>query len=105
MMSEVHLAITVDQPGKLISHYVNGRLVTAGHWDNTLEETVKDEPWNGMKLRLGQAEIGNWSPVRHYDAWPTRSFNGRIDELSIHSKALSGLRIQEMYQSGNPGRE
>lgn len=97
----VHLAVTVDQSAGLISHFVNGRLITAGSWD--FQPPTEAVLRNPVKLRLGKAEIGNWSPTRRYDAWPIRNFNGCIDEFLVHSRALSASRILEIFQAGKPG--
>lgn len=84
----IHLATVVDYDAKQVRHYLNGHEVMS-------LDAPKLHP-----LRIGKACIGNWSkPV---GGVPVRNFNGRIDELTIHSRALKAAEIREMHVIGSP---
>jgi len=78
----VLLASTFD--GKMIHHYVDGKLVKAG------------DAYTPVPVSIGAAEIGNWRG-------PTpRFFSGRMDELAILSRAMSASELVALYQAGRP---
>lgn len=90
------LAVTADrgdgtQPGTIV-HYVDGRPLLIQ--DGT--QMHKALP----KMRIGQADLGNWSDPIWTDA--IRTLNGRIDEFAIYKAALSAEEIQQIYQQGKP---
>jgi anti-sigma factor RsiW len=92
----MHLAVTIDgTSGKgRIVHYLDGRPVA----DVTSE---KDFP----PLRLGDAEIGNWTPASHgSNPTPIRSLNGRIDDFFILSRAMTPSEIAALHEAGVPNR-
>lgn len=92
----VFLALVVNrQTGELI-HYVDGQSVGLHKLDKSLLED------DSFKIRIGPAELGNWSPLRKYDDWPVRNLNGRLGEFSIYSTALSSGEIHQLYGVGRP---
>lgn len=80
----MHIAATVDRKTGIVCHYLDGKNV------------MTDQRKNLPPLKLGGGEIGNW---RAHDAnYPIRSFNGRIDEFIILSRAMSESEIGALYQ-------
>jgi hypothetical protein len=86
----VHLATTIDQQSKLVTHYLDGR---------TVGQTPVDQV---VPLQIGPAEIGNWRPARNQSQEHFRSLNGRIDELALFSRALAPSEIHALYENGLP---
>jgi len=89
----VHVAVVVDNLSGFVIHFANGR------------ELSREPLHTTVKLRIGDARIGNWRPYldRTYkSAVPIRNFNGRIDELLIAGHALMKDEIQSLYQKGRP---
>jgi len=92
----IHVAVVVDNPSGFVTHFANGRELSR----EPLHETVK--------LRIGDAQIGNWRPYRDTlyksakGAVPIRNFNGRIDEFMIAGHALTNEDIQSLHQQGKP---
>ncbi|MEZ5384260.1 MAG: LamG-like jellyroll fold domain-containing protein [Prosthecobacter sp.] len=90
------LAVTADRgdgtkPGTVV-HYVDGRALRM----ESGTQMHKPLP----KMRIGQADLGNWSdPIWTY---AIRTLNGRIDEFAIYQAALSAAEIQQIYQQGKP---
>jgi hypothetical protein len=84
----MHVAVTYDSTAKRVTHYVDGKPVRS-------EPTRVETP-----LRLGAAEIGNWTPGTRRDSTPIRNFSGRIDELSVYDRALNEAEIAELHRSG-----
>ncbi len=92
----IMLATTADrgdgtQPGT-VRHYCNGRQVriTEG------TQMHKALP----KMRIGKADLGNWSdPI-----WTTamRTLNGRVDEFALYKAALSAAELEQIYRQGKP---
>lgn len=86
----MHLAAVYDSRRRLVSLYLNG-------------QPIGTQPMGpAVRLKIGTAEIGNWSTLNYPDQAPIRNFNGRIDELAIFSSALDDAELQRMYQSGRP---
>jgi hypothetical protein len=76
-----HLAFTFDNAGKFKRLYVNGVL-------------VGDLPLNpNLTGNTDEIMIGN-SPV-----FTDRSFNGRMDEVALFNRALTGAEIQALFAS------
>jgi hypothetical protein len=87
----VHLASVYDPANRQASHYVNGEQVSH----------QKIEDWFFIdKLRIGNAEIGNWGePFRRNEPFfAIRNLNGRIDELTLLNAALSAEEVRELWQ-------
>lgn len=91
----VHLAVTVDGPGRRVVQFVNGSPVGT--------KTLKaSQPY-----RIGAAEIGNWN-ARGFpsdDPFHIRNFSGSMDEFCIFGRALSADEIRELYAWGKPQSE
>jgi hypothetical protein len=85
----MHLAVTIDQESGEVVHYLDG------------VPLVKDIRSEVPLLRLGEAEIGNWSSQGKNH--PLRSFNGTIDEFMILKRVLSPGEIEEIYAAGRKG--
>ena len=51
-------------------------------------------------MRIGEADLGNWSDPIWEDA--IRTLNGRIDEFAIYGAVLSAEEIAEIYEVGRP---
>jgi len=88
------VAVVVDNPSGFVTHFVDGRELS--------REALHAE----VKLRIGDAQIGNWRPYAEScdqdrldeGAVPIRNFNGRIDEFIIAGQALTNEDIQNLYQ-------
>lgn len=88
----LHLASTYNPAERKVMHFVNGEKLS--------EQTIED-PYFIEKLRIGNAEIGNWGqPFRKDPEFAIRNLNGRIDELAIFNNALSPQEIQELFENG-----
>jgi len=91
-----HVAVVVDNLSGVVTHFANGRALSR----EPLYETVK--------LRVGDAQIGNWRPYLDSlhkpikGGFPIRNFNGRIDEFMIAAHALTNEEIQSLYQESKP---
>jgi hypothetical protein len=89
----MHLASVFDTENRRVSHYVDGELVS--------RESIKDDMFID-KLRIGNAEIGNWGePFRRDEpVFAIRNLNGRIDELAAFDAALDDDEIRRLYEAG-----
>ena len=88
----LHLVSIYDPKGRKAAHYVNGEKVS---------EKEVQEAYVIKRLRIGNAEIGNWGdPNRKDPSYAIRNLNGRIDELAIFNAALSESEIKTLYQKG-----
>ena len=85
-----HVAVTYDRENGRIVHFVNGRPVS--------EEDLKLD----IPLRIGDAEIGNWTVGPRKHTHPIRYFSGCIDEFLLFSRALSEQDIERHYTQGRP---
>ncbi len=88
----IHLAVTYNQESGLVTHYLDGRPVA-------LQSIPMD-----IRLRLEDAEIGNWNTAAHRNSTPVRFFHGCMDELLIFSRALSEGEMETLYTQGRPLR-
>jgi len=86
----VHLTVVYDSAAELVAHYVDGKLVAE-------YETEFHVP-----LKLGDAEIGNWSASNYRNKHPVRNFNGSIDEFMLFSRALTKAEVERLYAQGRP---
>jgi hypothetical protein len=84
------LAVVYDREAGVVTHYVDGQPVS--------QEEIKLD----VTLRLGNAEVGNWNLAARRHNHPVRYFNGRIDELLLFSRALSGEEVARLYEQGRP---
>jgi hypothetical protein len=86
----VHVAVVYDQGARLVTQYFDGQAIMQKH---ALLDT---------SLRLGNAEIGNWTVTSRRTKQPIRNFNGCIDEFMLFSRALSAPEIEQLYEKGRP---
>lgn len=91
----LHLAVVVDGPAGVATHYVNGRPVG--------ESVLRIEP----PYRIGAAELGNWNGkgFPKDDPFMIRNFSGAMDEFCLFSRALSPREIRALYAQGRPEME
>ena len=86
----VQLALTVDGERRRISQYVDGESV----FQARIEAPAR--------VRIGDAEIGNWGVAASGDTQPVRALNGRVDEFAVFGEALGSDELREIYESGRP---
>ena len=86
----IHLAVVYDADAHQAAHFVDGAAVS--------HESLRFE----VPLRIGNADIGNWSVGPHSTIYPVRCFTGRIDELALYGRALADREIRELYELGTP---
>ncbi|MEX1223851.1 MAG: LamG-like jellyroll fold domain-containing protein [Pirellulales bacterium] len=79
----LHVAAVHDADQRTIRFYVNGAL------DHELELAA------AHPARLGPARIGNWDQGERW-------LGGRMDELIILGRAMSGDEVQALFAAGNP---
>ncbi|MEM9017102.1 MAG: LamG-like jellyroll fold domain-containing protein, partial [Verrucomicrobiota bacterium] len=87
MGSWIHVAATFDTQNHSVVHYLNGEVV------------LRDRRDDLEVFRVGEAEIGNWTPAEA-GTNPIRSLNGRIDEFLLMGRALSEEEVDEIYKAG-----
>ncbi|MFG0291228.1 MAG: LamG-like jellyroll fold domain-containing protein [Rhodopirellula sp. JB044] len=96
----IHLAVVVDLKTQTLTHYLDGTPVEQIDLRTGSEAGDPGPPVE--TIRFGNAELGNWSPIRIYDDSPVRNLNGRIDEFAMFGRTLSEFEIRELYnQSRN----
>jgi ferric-dicitrate binding protein FerR (iron transport regulator) len=86
----VHLAVVYDRLVGLVTHYADGRPVH------------RDPLKSDLRLRLGDAEIGNWNLGPRPHNHPIRYFSGCMDEFVLFSRALDEAEVQRLYEQGRP---
>ena len=82
-----HLVVVYDQVDKCARFYADGR---------SLGQADVQQP---ALVCIGSARIGQWNHANHHIT-DNRDFHGRIDELMIFGRVLSGEEILEMYRAG-----
>ena len=92
----IMLATTADRgdgtQAGTVRHFCNGRPVRIT--DGT--QMHKALP----KMRIGKADLGNWSdPI-----WTTamRTLNGRVDEFALYKAALTAAELEQIHRQGKP---
>lgn len=81
----IQLATVVDGSRSLIKHYVNGKEVASGPMKRP------------TTIQLGRANLGNFDPsAPEFETGIVRSFNGRIDEFALFTRALDATEIAAM---------
>jgi ferric-dicitrate binding protein FerR (iron transport regulator) len=89
------LATTVDRrEEEPVKHYINGGRVGFSGGSNI------DQPL--PKMRIGNADLGNWTDPIRPELGAIRSLNGRIDEFALYSAALTPDEIRTIYIEGRP---
>lgn len=85
----VHLATVYDGPAGVVTHYLDGRVVS------------HEKILGPQKLRLGPTAIGNWSEYTG-PADKARTLNGLLDEFALFARPLGADEIRSMYEAGKP---
>ncbi|MGL4513851.1 MAG: LamG-like jellyroll fold domain-containing protein [Lacipirellulaceae bacterium] len=85
----VHLACVYDGPRGRVTHYFDGKEVSA-------HEVKKP-----TTLRFGPTQVGNWESRGFIDHL-VRNLNGRVDELLLVDRPFSSEEVNELYLSGRP---
>lgn len=82
----IHLATVIDGEQGVMKHFVNGAEVASAPMTRRPAVT------------LGMANLGNFDAAvpERQDTGPVRSFNGRIDEFALFTRALSAAEIAGM---------
>ena len=92
----MHLASVFDPEGRAVSHFVNGEQVST--------QEIEDK-FLIKKLRIGNAEIGNWGLPFREDPWfAIRNLNGRMDEIALFDAALGAEEIAGLFERSRAGR-
>jgi hypothetical protein len=88
--SWMQLAFVYDAGARTLTHYVDGQQVA-------VRRMSAEAP-----LTTGALEIGNWTPAGGDPIDPIRTFNGRMDEFLVFSRALRAEEIQRLWDTGRP---
>ncbi|MEN3941243.1 LamG-like jellyroll fold domain-containing protein [Prosthecobacter sp. SYSU 5D2] len=80
----MHLATVIDPVSKEVRHYVNGEL------------TAKVPIVNVFPVRIGVADLGNWSDNGRKDRVAIRHFSGTMDEFMLFSRVLTETEIAKL---------
>ena len=92
----IHLASVFDPGNQTVSHYVNGSRIS--------EQEIEDD-YLIERLRIGNAEIGNWGqPFREDPTFAIRNLNGRMDEMAIFKAALTKDEVARFYEASRADR-
>ena len=86
----VHLAIVWDSQAGELRHFLNGDVLC-----------VRGGQHSNFRVSLEDACIGRldkWQPGDH------REFRGRIDEMAVWRRALSGAELKRLAELGSPAR-
>jgi hypothetical protein len=86
----IQLAVVMDTARREVAHYIDGRQICA------------DTMVIPQKLRIGDAELGNWGLPASTDPQPIRNLHGTMDEFTIYGAALSSDEIRALYTEGRP---
>lgn len=95
--------VTVFDPdlGKVF-HYLDGKLIMSAPIETGREADYRAPTETLDKLRIGYAELGNWRRKDPGEPYSIRSLNGRMDEFSVYSRALSEAEVVRLYEIGKP---
>jgi hypothetical protein len=85
----VHVAVTFESSSRALILYINGTQVASA---TSLFSTIFD---NTEPLLIGAGDLG--SNVRDF-------FNGIVDEVEVHSRALSQSELASIVAAGNDGK-
>ncbi|MCP5557400.1 MAG: FecR domain-containing protein [Verrucomicrobiaceae bacterium] len=81
-----HLAVVFDPSTQEARHYANGELIA--------RLPLKD----ASPLKLGVAELGNWSDRRNQGGVAIRHLSGAMDEFALWDRALSSAEIAQLIK-------
>jgi len=85
------VALTFEQASGEAQLYVNGESVAAANLGSFTPQTA-------LPLQIGRRPAGS------FDGGGGLVFDGRIDEVSIYNRALSGAEIQVVFAAGSAGK-
>lgn len=85
----VHIVSVYDGSNSTVTHYRDGRRIGS----NKLNLVVP--------LKIKNAELGNWTTTLLKKDNRIRNFNGRMDDFSIYSRALSSKEVKELFEIGD----
>lgn len=80
----MHLAVVFDPVAGEVRHFANGELLA--------RLPLRDS----SPLKLGIAELGNWSDQRHEGGIAIRHLSGAIDEFALWNRALDDAEVTAM---------
>ena len=86
----IHLTTTYDPSSGEIRHYLDGRL-----------DTQSETKIAGIPIRLGLAELGNWTPADHARATRERFLSGGMSFFAMWGRILSPREIEEIYRDSS----
>jgi hypothetical protein len=89
-----HVAATLDDATGLMRLYTNG--VVADQTTTTIRPLAPLDPYSQAGVGIGN--------VSHQPSVFNYPFRGRIDELSVYSRALSATEVQAVYNAGSAGK-
>jgi hypothetical protein len=89
-----HVAATLDDVTGLMSLYTNG--VVADQTTTTIRPLAPLDP--NYQAGVGIGNVSHQPSVFNYP------FRGRIDELSVYSRAISATEVQAIYNAGSAGK-
>ncbi|MBT3243946.1 MAG: LamG domain-containing protein [Bacteroidetes bacterium] len=97
-----HVACTYS-PQKGMAVYINGEL-SGNYNDFEFKYGVRySKLEEGFRIGMNREELAPTDPIRDWATWPSQySFDGIIDEVKIHSKALSDNEISSLYDGVVP---
>ncbi|UUO05066.1 LamG domain-containing protein [Blastopirellula sp. J2-11] len=98
----VQLVAVVDRDLGKVFHYLDGKLIMQAPIETGKERDYRAPSETLAKLRIGQAELGNWRRKDPGEPYSIRSLNGRMDEFSLYSRALNEAEVARLYEIGRP---
>jgi hypothetical protein len=93
-------------PKEGMTIYINGDL--AGTYNNfTFDYGIAYSDMDkGFRIGRNRVELAPSEPIRDWATYPSQyTFDGIIDELKVHDKALSAEEVKAMYKSVKPENE
>lgn len=93
-------------PAEGMAVYVNGKL-SGTYNDFEFKYGVRySKLEEGFRIGMNREELAPTDPIRDWATWPSQySLDGILDEVKIHSKALSESEIGELFESIKPANE
>ena len=85
----VHLAVVIDAVSGQVFHYADG-------------VETRRIPFLIHPLKVGVADLGNWSERATDDTMAIRHLNGAMDEFACYGRALPAKEVLELWDRGRP---
>ncbi|MCD6346947.1 MAG: hypothetical protein J7L96_05940, partial [Bacteroidales bacterium] len=105
-LSKWYHVVGTYTPDKGMAVYINGKL--AGTYnDFEFKYGVRySKLEEGFRIGMNREKLAPTDPIRDWATWPSQySLDGILDEIKIHSKALSESNIGELFESVKPANE